>query len=204
MTKNQRNLILLINHSLAKGIMPSITQMMAGIGALSNKSVFRAISSLTKNGYLVQVGKKISNVIPTDKARSELMLNQLRSYCPPIQPVSLLRQENISPNDATIATTNYIGPLGTDIKNDGTTACISDIKTIVQASNTDLPEKFQSTGPLSNILNSLPEKKESNWTTSGIKFLIVSSFLFGKDPFVSTLISCTFLLVISKITNQPK
>ena len=66
MTTNQRKLIVYIDDYQAKtGIIPSLKEMVIGIGAKSNKTVLRVIESLTKSEHLEQVGIKKSNVLPT-------------------------------------------------------------------------------------------------------------------------------------------
>lgn len=81
MTTNQKKLITFINqYQSVKGIIPSLLEIVKGIGVSDNKSALRIVRSAIRDGYLAQIGAKISLVIPTYKGLKELGLQPLETY----------------------------------------------------------------------------------------------------------------------------
>jgi len=210
MTDNQKNLIIFIHkYRTDNGSIPSLTEMVAGINVSDNKSVLRAIESLTKQEYLVQIGKKVSSVIPTDRALKELRLYVLqdetvKSYQLIGGTSKLKIPDDISRNDIALSSTSFVGPLGTDIKNDGTKLDSTELKTIVQSAvSVALSGSTQYQGTLSDIIKRIPLNKESEWCFLAITLLGFAVLFFGKD-ILAIIATCGILFTIFIITNISK
>ncbi|KKP50572.1 MAG: hypothetical protein UR43_C0032G0008 [candidate division TM6 bacterium GW2011_GWF2_33_332] len=210
MTDNQKNLIIFIHkYRLENGSIPSLIEMVDGIGVSDNKSVLRAIDSLTKQEYLAKIGKKLSSVIPTDRALKELRLFLLQQdTSKPYQFINdtskLKVPDDISRNNVATSSSSYIGPLGGNIKSDGTRLDSNELKTIVQSAvNIALSGSTQHQGTLSDIMKRIPLNKESEWCFLAITLLGFAVLFFGKD-ILAIFATCGILFTIFIITNISK
>lgn len=210
MTDNQKNLILFIHkYRSDNGSIPSLMEMVEGINVSDNKSVLRAIESLVKKEFLVQIGKKASSVVPTDRALKELGLYTLRQdTAKPYQIVDGTSQlripDDISRNDVALSSTSFVGPLGTNIKNDGTRLDSNELKTIVQSAvNIALSGGTHQQGTLGDVIKRLPLNKESEWCFLAIMLLGFAVLFFGKD-ILAIAATCGILLTVFIITNISK
>jgi len=205
MTDNQKNLIIFIHHYHNKnGIIPSLAEIVEGIGVSDNKSALRAIESLVKRDYLNQVGTKASAVIPTDKALKELNLYPLKAYTVNSEPPKFEQPRDLARDEATVTLeSGFIAP-GSEIKSDGTQFDSNQLKNIVQSAinfalSNHLPEKTS----LLEIFKRLPVNKQTEWTFLAIVPLTASVLLFGQN-FYAIIATTVTLFTIFIITNLSK
>ncbi|MCX6734910.1 MAG: hypothetical protein NTZ25_03285 [Candidatus Peregrinibacteria bacterium] len=183
--------------------------MVKGINVSDNKSVLRAIESLTKSDYLAQIGKKISSVVPTDKALKELDLYVLRQdaakpYLSVDGTSQLKMPDDISRNDVTLSTASFVGPLGSDIKNDCTRLDSNELKTIIHSAvNFALSSGNYKQNMLGDVIKSFPLYKESKWCLLAIVLLGFAVLFFGKDM-LAIVAACAILSTVFIITNISK
>ena len=201
MTENQEKLIAFIHkYHNENGIIPSLTEIVQGIGVSDNKSALGIITTLVKRGYLVQIGPKTSSIIPTDKALKELNFYPLKAYTVNSEPPKIEQPRDLAHDEATMTFESGFIPPGYEIKADGTQFDSNQLKNIVQSAvnialHNRIPEQLFS----EELFKGLPINKRIEWTLLAILILVASVILFGQNFYA---IIATYLLSSLLLTNQ--
>lgn len=205
MTENQKNLITFLHeYHNVNGIIPSLVEVVEGIGVSDNKSALRTIESLVENGYLIQVGAKISAVLPTHKALKELNLYPLRAYTVNSGYPKVGQPRDFARNEATLTFESGFIPPGSEIKADGTQFDSNQLKNIVQSAvNIALSNRIPDKLSLTELFKSLPINQRTEWTLLAVLMLMASVLLFGQN-FYAIITTPVILFTIFIITNLSK
>ena len=202
MTDNQKKLVTFIyKYQTDNGILPSLKEVVQGIGVSDNKSALGIIESLVKKGYLAQVGAKTSAVIPTYKAQKELNLHILKPYTVDSEPAKINQPRDLAQNDANVTLESGFIPTGSEIKADGTQSDNNQqLRNIIQAANFLLSRSTPEKAPLLEVFKNLPINKQTEWTFLSILMLIGSTFSFGQNHY-GIIAAALMLLIVFFITK---
>ena len=186
------------------GIIPSLTEIVNGIGVSDNKSALRAIKSLMKKGYLIQVGAKTSAVVATDKALKELNLYPLKAYTVNSEPPKIEQPRDLARDEATMTLESGFIPPGSEIKTDGTQFDSNQLKNIVQSAiNIALSNRIPDKLTLTELFRRMPINLRTKWALLAALTLATSVILFGQN-FHAIIATPIILFTIFIITNLSK
>lgn len=208
MTENQKKLIMFLHQYQSKnGLIPSLLEIVKGTGVSDNKSALRIIKALIRQGYLAQVGAKISAIIPTYKALKEMGLQPLEEYkiigdawTPKMTNNFDLNTVTTLQNDLT-SLPSCTESTVTKIKTDGTQFDSNILKNIVNSYiNLALTSYFQEKSPIIDYLKKIISNKRLEWTASAVILLCFSVYFLGQNYWA--IVAACSLLLIYKLTNN--